>query len=364
MTDLSYDPYFRMFETKFTGADSTQIPDVDEIFGTTAMGSRKNSMAQVFGGINHRGTANRVPMNKDYYGLAFFTRPDMNMNTRNLIRDRRFTQLLTNNGMSVPRAIRAYLNYRCDDSMGESHTSAVVDNRNIFIPILTNHLISMSGWPDIETPTFSTDAGVFGESIAMVDGVTDILGVRDMTCTFRNMPGSPILSLCRFWQLYTAGVFSGTILPKTDNMVENRKDYETRIFRIILDNTKRFVQDIASFGACFPVTTPYGAKFNFEIDQPINRANDQISVTFRGSIVEYSDDILIKEFNNAVVVSNSDMASDSNGTGSDWRNQRMIKVDGAYLHHFNYAGYPRINPATFELEWWVDRADWEAIAGQ
>lgn len=357
MNDLSYDPFYRIYQTT-----STKFEGIDDFFATTAIGSVKNSMAQVFSGINHRGTPNRVPMNKDYFGLAFFTRPDMNMTTKNLLRDRRFTQLLTNNHKSIPRAIRAYLDYRCDENLGDSHTSPLVDNRNIFIPLLTNHLVSMSGWPDIDVPTFSSDAGVVGDAIAMVDGEIDILGVRDMTCNFRNMPGSPILSMAHFWQRYMASVFKGSLLPYPNNMVENTKDYETRIYRLVLDNTKRFVQDIAVFNACFPVTTPYGAKFNFETDTPINRSNDQISITFRGSIVEYSDDILINEFNKAVILANTDMA-DLEGDTDGYRNQRMVKVSGEYLHHFNYSGYPRINPGTSELEWWIDRADFDAIAG-
>lgn len=355
MDTFSYDPYYRILQTastKFNG----EVPSLDEFLSTTPMGSAKNSMAQVFAGINHRGTPNRVPMNKDYYGLAFFTRPDMNMTTKNLMRDRRFKPLLTENAKSIPRAIRAYLNYRCDEWLDQSHTSPLVDNSNIFIPVLTNHLISMSGWPDIETPTYSSDAGVRGESIAMADGTVQLLGVRDMTLNFRNMPGSPIINLFKYWQLYMECVFGGELLPHSDNMVQNTKDYETRVYRIILDNTKRFVQDIASFCACFPVTTPYGARFNFESDTPINRANDQITINLRGSIVEYSDDILLHEFNNAVILGNSDM-KDGN------REQSLVKVDGAYLHHFNYSGYPRINPGTFELEWWVYTSEWNAVVG-
>lgn len=353
MNDSPKDPFFRIFQSSYT-----RFKGIDDMFATTATGSIKNSMTQVFGGINHRGTPNRVTMNKDYYGLAFFTRPDMNMTTRNLLRDRRFTQLLTNDAHTIPRAIRAYLDFRCDENLQDSHTSPLVDNRNIFIPILTNHLISMGGWPDLDLPTYSSDPGVVGESVAMVDGEIDILGVRDMTCNFRNMPGSPILSLMRYWQRYMSAVFKGSMLPYPNNMVENTKDYETRIYRLVLDSTKRFVQDIAVFNACFPVTSPYGAKFNFEADTPINRANDQLSITFRGSIVEYSDDILLNEFNKAVIMANGDM-QDLEGGSDAARLKNMVKVPGEYLHHFNYAGYPRINPFNYELEWWVDKGDFD-----
>lgn len=360
MTDNSYDPWLRIYQTD-TRFDNVNLKP-DDFLSTTPIGAPSRATAEVFGGINHRGTSNSVPMNKDYYGLAFFTRPEMNLTTRNLLRDRRFTQLLTNAANSVPRAIRAYLDFKCNDYGANSYASPIVDQRNIFIPLLTNHLISMGGWQDIETPTFASDPGIMGEQISMVDGTTDILRVVDVTCNFRNMPGNPILTMMRVWQRYMSQVAIGRMLPHTVNMRENTKDYETRIFRVILDSTKRYVQDIASFLACYPVNSPTGARFNFESQTPLNRANDQISITFRGSIMEYSDDILIHEFNQAVQLANADMADDSS-MGDSIRRRSMVKVPGPYLHHFNYGGYPRINPATFELEWWVDRADWNIITG-
>lgn len=350
MLEQTLDPYFRMFQTSDT------FKDVNSFLATTAIGSPKTSMSEVLGGINHRGTPNRVPINKDYYGLAFFTRPQMNLKTSNLLRDRRFTRLLTNKAESIPRAVRAYLDYTCDNWGTESYTCPLVDQKNIFIPLLTNHLISMSGWPDIDLNTYTTDKGIIGEEIVMVDSTTEIVRSVDLTCNFRNMPGSPILVLGQIWQLYMSNVFLGRLLPHAENMVDNTIDYNTRIYRIVLDNTKRYVQDIASAVAFFPVNVPMGARFNFESDTPINKQMDQISITFRGSIIEYSDDILINEFNTAVCLANSDML-DTN------RDMNMAKVTGPYLHHFNYAGYPRINPGTYELEWWVTKRDWHKVVG-
>ena len=43
---------------------------------------------------------------------------------------------------------------------------------------------------------------------------------------------------------------------------------------------------------------------------------------------------------------------------------RMTKVPYEYIFLFNYLGYPRINPMTFELEWWVYTDQYVAMTGE
>ncbi len=57
-------------------------------------------------GINYMQTPLPVPMNKDHYGLTFFTRPQLNLQTKNLLRLREMIPLLTTDELSVFRAIR------------------------------------------------------------------------------------------------------------------------------------------------------------------------------------------------------------------------------------------------------------------
>lgn len=344
------DPWLRIYNT------NSQFKNVGDVLATTAIGDGNTAISRVFSGVNHRGNASSVAMNKDYYGLAFFSRPDMNMTTKNLLRNRKFTPLLTSNNKSIPRAIRASLDITCDNHANLSYTCPLIDQKNIFIPILSNHLISMSGWPDMELPTYTTSSGVQGEAISFADGIVDINRTFDLTCNFRNMSGSPILELIRYWMMYISNVTQGTMQPHPVNIAQNTVDYQTRIWRLVLDNTKRFVQKIASSVACFPLNNPIGASFNFEIDTPVNRSNDQLSFNFRCHGAEYNDDILIHEFNRSVIYANADMEDGS-------REGSLVKLPGEYLHHFNYTGYPRINPGTFELEWWVYKIDWQAVTG-
>lgn len=339
-----------------TFAQGGVINNVNDVLDRTPMGNPSRAIGETIRGLNHRNLANSIPINRDYYGLAFFTRPDMRMTTENLSRERIFSPLLTKRAESLPRAIRAMLDNRHNDHGDRSYPCPLVDPKQIFIPLLTNQLISMSGWQDVELPTFTSEKGVYGEEISYADGVASIYRTYDITANFRNIPGDPITSLFLYWIHYAALVYEGKLIPYTNNIVENTIDYQTRIWRIVLDSTKRWVQKIGCTGASFPIGISIGQNYNYEIDQPINR-NDQISVQFRSIGAEYVDDILISDFNKTVVLGNADMADAAR------QNAGMMKIPYEYIYLFNHMGYPRIDPTTYELEWWIYTAEFQARLG-
>ena len=44
------------------------------------------------------------------------------------------------------------------------------------------------------------------------------------------------------------------------------------------------------------------------------------------------------------------------------RSQTLVKLDRVEVDVLNYYGYPRINPVTTELEWWVPREIYQSAA--
>lgn len=324
---------------------------LDEVLANTSNGPVSTAISQTIYGLNHRNQPNAVPMNKDYFGLTFFTRPRMNMSTENLQQVRKFAPLLTTNQTSLPRVIRCLLDSESGKRNTDVYGSPLVDPEQAFIPILTNQLVSMGGWPDIEVPTWTSKAGAYREEYSMADGVTDIHRAYDITANFRNIPGDPITTLFLTWCHYQSLVFQGILIPYPEMIIENEIDYQTRIYRLVLDESRRYVQKIAACGAAFPTSTPIAASFNFESDQPINRSNDQVSVTFRCMGAMYQDDILIAEFNETVQGQNGHMKDSE-------RERYMMKIPSASILLFNHSGYPRINPDTYELEWWIRQTDY------
>lgn len=324
---------------------------LNDIFRSTPLGDVKSAIGTVLYGINHRQTPNAVPINKDGYGLTFITRPQLNMSDFNLRALRNFIPLLTTTDDSLQRMVRMLLDPRLDLDC------AFIDPKNAFIPILTNHMLSCSGWPDPYVEIHTSRPGVAKEVFSMVDSEIAIYSAYDISCTFRNMVGDPITLLMNTWNTYTSAVFKNIMVPYPDFIAYNEIDYNTRIYRLVLDKNKRFVQKIACTGASVPKSVPLGAAFNFEHDHPLNPSNDQLQIQFHCEGARYQDPIIVSDFNTVVTIFNPDMQADSS-TGEV---PGMRKLKPSELTMFNNRGYPRIDPDTMELMWYVSNDDYNEI---
>jgi hypothetical protein len=141
------------------------------------------------------------------------------------------------------------------------------------------------------------------------------------------------------------------MVPYPINLAERRIDYQTRIYRLVLDTSRRYVQKIAACGAAFPVNSPLGNSFNYSIEGlPYNQDNDQISIRFKALGADYLDPITIQEFNAVVQIFNPQMKGDDSDRSKTYR-----KASYEELKAYNYQGYPRIDPESHELQWWIDK---------
>lgn len=336
--------------------------EVDLVSRLSGFGTLTEATGNSLYGINHRGVGNPVPYNTENHGLTFFTRPRLNLSYDNMAMDRVFTPLLTSNPFTYQRAIRAMLdpvgNVGDNDDDVRGVSSPLVDNKSAFINILSNNLLSLSGWPDPVVAYFNATDGPAKETWSMVDDVHRNFNSFNLQASFRNIAGDPITLLFYIWLRYAANVYSGLMMPYPDSVIENEIDYQTRIYRLVLDPSRQFVQKIAACGAAFPVSSPLGAAFNFSSDSPLNQENSQqISIPFQCIGVDYLDPILVKEFNDIVGFFNIDMQDDR-------RTGFLIKLNKSQLNLFNYHGYPRINPFSLELEWWVYRNEFFSLVGK
>jgi hypothetical protein len=331
---------------------------VDSILYNTGHGPISTAVGDTFHGINHRGTVNPLPINREGYGLTFFTRPDMNFTTDNLDSLRILKPFMTSQKNSLNTIIRCYLDNRLASADGRKGniTTPFVDQQCAFIPLLTNTLISMNGWPDVEVQSYTSTPGNRRESVSFTDDTAEINGAYDLQATFRNVVGDPITTMMLAWIYYQAAVFEGIMMPYMDNWIEHRIDYQTRIWRITLDPSKTRVQKIGACFAAYPTAISIGAAFNFESDRVYNDGNDQISVRFRAIGAEYMSEILIKEFNDVVQLFNGSMTD-------NYRSSKMHQLTQSEVVLFNHRGYPRIDPDTYEMQWWVSKSDYSAIMG-
>lgn len=345
------------------GLSTTQA--IDNVLVNTGVGSIEKAIGNSFYGINHRQTPGSISVKKDYYGLTFFTRPRLNMSTENLGMVRSLYRLATNESSSIQRIIRCYLDPELQREEGLS--SPLVDNQSAFIPALTNNLISISGWPDIRAPIHTYQEGLYKESLSVVDGISDIFSTYDITANFRNHQGNPIMLLFLYWIRWMTLAFEGKIIPWPDDILKCEMCYTTRIYRLIMDESKTYVKSLAATGASIPVGLPYGTLFDYESDHPVNSNSDQISINFNTSGAIYEDPILLYQFNRTVMMFNTNMIPvGANRTDSATQTKigNMTRITIDLLQVFNFRGYPFINPKTMELEWWIDSASFQQYQNQ
>lgn len=94
-------------------ANDTIVPySLDDYFQTTSIGSLDKAIGNNLYGINHRQTPGLVPSNKDTYGLTFFVRPQLNMQSDNIRNMRIFSPLLSSNPLTMQRFVRTTLDPR------------------------------------------------------------------------------------------------------------------------------------------------------------------------------------------------------------------------------------------------------------
>ena len=379
--------------TDTSSSDTTILPtdgsndlslniSLDQILTNLPIGSISRSIGNSLYGLNMRGTLPLLPMNKDRYGYIFFTRPQLNMHELNINNHRAFYALLTDNPVSYQYYIRMMLDPRL--AINNGLYSPFVDNLNPFIPVLTNTAVSMSGWPDITVPTYTSDAGNYGQEYSYTDGTINHYETFDLDVSLRNMRGSPLIYLFYVWLTYQSMVNEGILNPYPDMITENEIDYMTRIYRIVTDSTNRYVRFIACTGASFPLNTPTGSIFDYNIDTPYNMQNKEINIRFRCMGFRALEDIVKLEFNETLGIFNQDLrklvehdidpntpdeakARDDDSLLYKAPGSNYIKIPyslaqtafdsvaDSKFFNLNYRAYPYINLQTSELEWWVDQ---------
>lgn len=370
-----------MADSPSSGQEVVFNSSVDQMLENMPVGSISKAIGNNMYGINLRQTGNPVPRAKDMYGFTFFTRPQLNLTRMNITNYRGFYNLLTDNMTSYQAFTRLMLDPRLQ------HVGQLIcpfaDKNSAFIPILTNNIQSLSGWPDLTAPTYTSEAGQFGEEHSMVDGVTNHFESFDLDVTFKNTKGNPLIYFFYIWIKYQTLVFEGILNPYIDMITENEIDYNTRIYRLVLDQQKRYVTYIGSTGASFPMNVPTGSLFDFNVDTPFNTRNTEINIRFKSMGFCAFEDILKLEFNKTQAIFNSDIRNilkhDLNDSISDSQKARddgvtVYRIPGCNyvkIPHFlamsmdasmfsnsffnvNHRAYPYINLVTNELEWWVD----------
>lgn len=282
-------------------------------------------------------------------GFTFFVRPQLNLSTDNI----KYSRLLYGNMGDDAFNIPTFVRHTLDPRVAHGSEVDVINNKQAYIPLLTNSLLTLSGFPDIELPTTSTDPGLLQEVYTLPDGATDIYGPVEISTEFMNTTGDPIMHLFHTWVVATSLMVQGKIRPYADFISEHERCFDTRIFRIILDQTGKSVRKIAATGPGFVDTVGVGGGYDYNHE---NHYTESASTSFRFKCAgaEYRDPILVYEFNQIGEIFNPDLAD-------EFREDKLAKVPISLRHAVNHLGYPRINEKTMEFEFWIEKTILESM---
>jgi hypothetical protein len=332
---------------------------INQIVKNTGLSPRDQAVSDTFRGLNITGRNNAVPLNTENHGYTFFTRPYLNLSEQNCMVDRRLQMLLNPNPQSIERRVRAYLDPEQHRSRGYDWCPGV-DPLNPFIPLLSNNLISLTGWEDFTLNLATTTPGVYRDAMSYVDDVPYQFGTYDLQMTVRNIDGDPITWMMYMLQVYMGLNREGRILPYPNLLLLNEYDANIRIYRLVMDSTKTFVQRIAAPGAALAMNSPTGQGLNFTGDgaeTPFQTVSDQLNFSWRCMGLTVYDYILIYEFNELVQEFNPAMMDGQRGV-------QTVKLSKNEINWFNFAAYPYINvEAHNELEWHVLKSEYDAKLG-
>lgn len=358
---------------QYTGpAESVYFEQMEEIIDLlsrqSGIGHSTDAYLNMLYGINHRGLGNPVPSVQDNGSLVLFTRPDLNLSYDNLSKQRVLMPLATTQDEppTIQRAVRCLLDPR---SAGRGIQSQLIDNTNPFMAILTNNLISLSGWPDIQPETYTSKEGVMREAWSMVTGIAKFNGKFDLVANFRNTQGSPIMLIILTWLYYMYGVRFENMDPYMKNIINLRMDAKTRIYHFVFDPSRQYIQNwaVTGFGGN-PVNFPIGNIFNYVGTDTFNRAQEQLPITFECNVAEYNDPISFREFNTLVQAYNPELMivyTNPNGkmTTRGEESGTWVKIPRVLLKEANYMGIPLIHEDTGELFWYCTIANYNKLLG-
>lgn len=352
-----HNPYnFSIDDLIYELTGGTVRETIDEVLKVSSMGTMSDAYGKHLWGINHQDNLTHVPHNNEHIGLTFFTKPSLNFNDAICLNSPKYADLANNEPKSIQRAIRTMLDHRLALNT-QKYPCPLNDPFQSFLPVLSNSLMTLSGVPSIALRSSSTPAGIAREEFTWVDDITENYTAYDVQCTFRNAQGNLLMGIFWYWLNWITDSYRAPWIVSRyiDDIIANRMVYTTRIYRVMLDHTKRYVTSIWAPGYAYPTGIDIGSVANYDIEKPINVNNKTLEITFRCSGSMFNSASLIEQFNQTVWMLNLSMTD-------ELRDKDMVKIPLYALRIFSHRGYPRIDPNTRELQWYVSKADWASEA--
>jgi hypothetical protein len=302
------------------------------------------SQVQVFWRCLDRFQHTILPTNNEHSGVTFITRPYLNLSDTTLAQNRVLSPLLTPIITSPAHTIRCLMDTKYAQQPNRAIATPLFNPENPFMTPLCNGLTSLSGLPDPYIQTETSTPGFHNEDQTIAIGSDNMNRTYDLSLSFRDIQGGPIMAIFMVWYEYMRMVTKGLCTAHPEAIDQRFLDYTVSIYRFALDPTRQFITRYARLVGCFPKAVPYGSLLTLNEGETFINSAGRFTIPFVANKCIYDDYAVIADFNRLVRrFANLDGKS-LNVLTDDGQLETSITEDGVYAPtpENNYRGLPYI----------------------
>jgi hypothetical protein len=327
----------------------------DKLSVTSGRGPAGSLLQTLLTRHDRYGTAQIEP-NLETIGLTFITRPRLNLSTSSLRQDRQMALLDTMNPQALMFGVRCNLDTvfcRETNVHDAVYNSPWFNPQEAFNVPLGNMLTGVSGWPDFNLETETTEPGSFSESMTTARGSDRGRRGYTLNLSFRDMRGGVAFAMLYYWIHAIALSMEGIMVAYPEDREANRLNYTCSIYQFNLDPSQRTITKWAKATGCFPISMPMGEFFNHSMTDSHVHAASNFSVPFFANNISYMDPIHLKAFN--VLVDRYQPGMKTLLNSSD--HTQLPLAGQPHQAQYNFMGVPYIDlySGSNELKWLVSK---------
>lgn len=299
-------------------------------------------------GVRMLGPGNQqVPIPDDCIGLAFISRPMLNLSDSNVIKNPQLHALYNPERGSIQAYIKGLLDPVWGDANDSSHS--LLDPLNPWMSLLTNLLKVSSGFPDLQMNVDKSDPGFRKQVYQYVSGIVKVNYDYDMSLSFHAMKPNIIPAIFNYWLHYIEGVTLGDegMEPYPDALLQNYIDFDCRIYHIILNSNFKNIEGLYMSVQSIPHTFPSGAYSTIDNtgDTLHGQGQDEFSINMSTVGFRFDNVRIADQFNRTTVGRNPRMHPEV-------RANYYRKLEVNEYFEGAYGAYAWININEMTLEYW------------
>lgn len=325
------------------------VPEyLDYAFSENGGPGYQSALVNMLRGIRILGPGNQLaPIPDDTIGLAFVTRPLLNLSDENVMKHPQLAPLYE----PQKNTLMAYLKGLLDPVWGRANSglSDILDPLYPWMAPLTNCLKVSSGFPDLSLAMGKSNPGFRKEVYQFVNGVLKVNYDFDMRQSYYTPKPNILPYLFEAWVHYIEAVKLGDegMEPYPAALRENYIDYDCRIYHMILNKNMRNIEWLFCNAGCVPTTFPSGAFSTIDRTQNTLRGQgqDELEINFSSVGFRFGNIRIADMFNRTTLYFNPGMHPSVRLS-----NYRQLSV--AEYFGGGYSAYPWINIDSMELEYW------------